>query len=127
MQRFVLIGTIAALGQLLQAQTIHVRGKVSNSAGQPVDKAVIELAKQGLKDTTGPDGGYSLSKTGTGVRTLPPAEGMTLSQGRLELALAKPATVTVEVFDPQGHLLRMESLPGAAAGVYRWDLEASAL
>jgi poly(3-hydroxybutyrate) depolymerase len=117
---------IAALGSTLQAQTVNVRGKVSGASGQALDKAVVELMKQGIKDTTGPDGMYTLTKT-TALRRDPLAGGMSLDNGVLRLSLLRPAPLTVEVFDLKGNQLRMESVPNAAEGAYHWDFAANPL
>jgi poly(3-hydroxybutyrate) depolymerase len=120
MGKLLALGLIAALGSALQAQTVNLRGKVSNAAGQAVDKAVVELVKQGIKDTTGPDGMYTLVKT-TALRRAPVERGITLENGVLRLMVPRPASLTVEVFDMKGNQLRMESVPNAAEGAYQWD------
>lgn len=120
MGRLVGFGLLALLGSTLHAQGVNLRGKVSNPAGQAVDKAVVELVRQGIKDTTGSDGMYSLVKT-TALRRAPAERGITLENGVLRLMVARPASLTVEVFDLKGNQLRMESVPNAAEGAYRWD------
>jgi poly(3-hydroxybutyrate) depolymerase len=117
---------LAVFASTLQAQTINLRGKVSGPAGQAVEKAVVELVRRGIKDTTGTDGAWNLSGS-VSLRRNPGAEGMSLDHGVLRLALAHSAPVSIEVFDSHGNQLRMESLPGAGAGDYRWDLNELAL
>ena len=48
------------IGVTVNAQTINVRGKVSNKAGEPVSNVIVELLRQNLKDTTGTDGNYAI-------------------------------------------------------------------
>jgi len=124
--RIAAFGIIALLGTTLPAQTLNVRGRITNATGQPVSKAVVELTRRGLKDTTGSDGAYSLTGT-VSVRRIPQVAGISLEQGELRLSLAQPASVKVEVFDLHGNLLRMEGIANAAAGMYRWDFAQSAL
>lgn len=124
MGRILAFGLFAGFASLLQAQTINVRGKVSGAAGEAVDKALVELIKLGKKDTTGADGMYSLSGT-TALRRAPGTGSMSLEQGILRLTVARPAPLTVEVFDLKGNQLRMESVPNAAEGDYRWDFAAN--
>ena len=126
MNRIAVFGLIAAMASSLHAQTINVRGKVTNAAGQGVGGAVVELVRRGLKDTTGADGTYSITGT-TALRRLPQEQGIVLEGGVLRLSVARPAQVKVEVFDLNGNQLRMEAVPNASAGVYRWDLDEHSL
>jgi polyhydroxybutyrate depolymerase len=120
MGRILALGLIAAFASTLPAQTINVHGKVVSAAGQAVNMAVVELVRLGRKDTTGADGMYALSGA-TALQRAPLAGGMSLKNGILQLLVARPASLTVEVFDLKGNQLRMESVPNAEEGVYRWD------
>jgi len=115
---------VIALALSVHAQTINVRGKVFNASGKPIVNAVVELALQGFKDTTGTDGGFSITKNYVG--TLPPIvphrENMTFKKGVLELSLAEQCPVAVEIFDVKGNLLKKEALQNATAGIYRMDI-----
>ncbi len=115
---FILIGTS------INAQTINVRGKVSNKAGTPISNAIVTLVRQGLKDTTGTDGAYSISKvTAVELQALPPQiERISLNGGVLELSLTHPSAVKVEILNVKGDLLKNELLQNAEAGVYRLDI-----
>jgi len=121
MIRLSAIGLFLACASLLPAQTVNVRGKISNGTGQAVDKAVVELVQQGIKDTTGPDGMYSLARPNTAIRSLPKARGLSLEKGKLQLVLTHSASVIVEVFDLHGNQLRREADMNASAGTYLWD------
>ncbi|MBN2035450.1 MAG: hypothetical protein JW768_01790, partial [Chitinispirillaceae bacterium] len=83
MNRTIAFGLIIAFGAKLHAQTINLHGRVSNSAGQPVANAVVELAKQGVKDTTGSDGAYSIVKPNVSIRPISATvtENMRLEKG----------------------------------------------
>ncbi|MEO6096386.1 MAG: GDSL-type esterase/lipase family protein [Fibrobacteria bacterium] len=119
-------GLIVAIGSTVQAQNIMVHGKVSNASGQPVANALVELSKQGIKDTTGPDGAYSLTKPGVAIGSVQAAftEGIRLDQGVLEFTLSQTAQVTVEVFDVKGYLQKKDLLPEAQPGVYQFNIAA---
>jgi polyhydroxybutyrate depolymerase len=108
----------------VNAQTVNVRGKVSNQAGKPVSNAIVTLLRQGLKDTTGSDGAYLVSKNNVAV--LPPLVPRTgkisLNRGVLELRLANTSPVKVEIFDVKGKLLKKEFVRNALAGVYRLNI-----
>jgi hypothetical protein len=58
------------------AQTISLRGHVSDKAGKPVGRAIVALLRQGLKDTTDPAGAYSIVKGTVAAlpAVLPPTE-----------------------------------------------------
>jgi poly(3-hydroxybutyrate) depolymerase len=126
MNKSIALASIALLGSALHAQTINLRGKITSAGGQALDKALVELVKRGLKDTTGPDGAFAITGT-VALRRAPVMEGMSLERGVLQLSLAHPAPVAVEVFDLRGNQLRMEALPRATAGVYRWDFARNSL
>ena len=112
------------LGLAADAQTVNLQGKVTNQAGKPISKAVVALIRQGLFDTTGDDGMYSIMKDV--VATLPPlvphTDRISLTRSILELGLPEPSSVKVEVFDIQGHLLKKDAMPIARAGVYRLNI-----
>src|SRR6476659_6651802 len=115
MTRIFTYGLIFSFGSALHAQSINVHGKVSNAAGQPVANAVVELAQQKIKDTTGADGMYSITSPGVAIRSLAStlAEGMRLENGTLELTVRKAAPMKIEVFDVNGNLLKKEFTPKA--------------
>jgi Esterase PHB depolymerase len=118
--------SIAVLGMTVHAQSVNVRGTVSNGSNQPVNKAVVELVKRGIKDTTDASGAYQLSGT-TALRMTPQKREMTFEQGLLRLAVAKAEPVKVEVYDVRGNQLRSEAMPNASAGQYQWDFAKNAL
>jgi lysophospholipase L1-like esterase len=124
MKRIVALGFVLASGSLLHGQPVNVRGRVANASGQPVANAVVELARQGAKDTTGADGTFSIIASGTPNRSLSAmqAEGIRLDQGRLEFTVGKPSPLKVEVFDASGNLRKIVSLPRAEPGVYHSDI-----
>jgi hypothetical protein len=61
MYRSAIIGLAVLIGLSANAQTINLQGVVSNTGGQPIDKAVVTLVQQKMKDTTGTDGKYSFT------------------------------------------------------------------
>jgi hypothetical protein len=42
--------------------TVNLSGTVSNQAGKPIAGAIVSLVKQQLKDTTGTDGAYNITR-----------------------------------------------------------------
>jgi hypothetical protein len=124
MKQIYAFGLIVVFGSTLHAQTLNVRGKVSNGAGQPVANAVVELVQQGVKDTTGADGNYSLIKPIVSIRSLSATltESMRLDHGILEFTVEKPSPLKIEVFDVNGNLLKKEEMPKAQPGVYHLNI-----
>jgi poly(3-hydroxybutyrate) depolymerase len=113
------------IGLTVNAQTtINVRGAVSNQAGKPIADAIVTLAGQGLKDTTGSDGSYSLTKGDVSVLPLLIPSGRTifLNGDFLEFSLPNPSSMKVEIFDVKGNLLKRESLPNALTGFYHFNI-----
>ena len=112
------------VGLTVNAQTINLHGKVTNQEGKTVSNAIVELLGQGLKDTTGSDGLYSITNTTAAV--LPPlvprTEKIVLNKGVLELSLSNPSPVRVEIFDVKGNLLKEELMQDALPGVYRMNI-----
>jgi glucuronoarabinoxylan endo-1,4-beta-xylanase len=115
---------LMALGFTITAQTINLRGTVTNKTGKPIANAIITLVGQGLKDTTGADGAFSITKNSTALLSslIPKTEKIALNRGVLELTLSNPSPVKVEIFNAKGDLLKKESLQDAAAGIYRLNI-----
>src|SRR5659263_216753 len=93
------------IGLTVNAQTINLRGTVSNQAGKAITNAIVTLVNQGLKDTTGTDGAYIFSRITpvlSPIALIPQRQTILLDKGFLEFSLPKTALVKVEIFDVQG-------------------------
>ncbi|MEO6095917.1 MAG: carboxypeptidase-like regulatory domain-containing protein, partial [Fibrobacteria bacterium] len=127
MNRIFAFGLSVVFGSSLHAQTINLRGVVSNGSGQPVAKAVVELVKLGIRDTTGSDGAFSINKAVLSNRSLSATrterESIKLDKGVLEFTLDKPSPVKIEVFDVKGNLLSKDLLPKAQPGTYHLNID----
>ena len=125
MHRYVVFCCIVFLGLSTGAQTINLRGTVSNQAGKPIAGAIVSLVKQGLKDTTGADGAYKIANGDVSVLPLliPRNRVIFMDKGFLEFSLPNPSPVKVEIFDVKGNLLKKESLRNALMGFYRFNIE----
>jgi poly(3-hydroxybutyrate) depolymerase len=113
------------IGLTANAQTINLAGVVSNTTGQPIANAIVTLVGQGMKDTTGTDGKYSLAKT-VAVQLpllMPQSEEISMNNGVLQFSLSNSSPVKVEIFDVKGNLLKKESFPNASKGFYRVNIE----
>jgi poly(3-hydroxybutyrate) depolymerase len=111
-------------GLTVGAQTVNLRGAVTGGGGKPVSGAIVTLLKLNLKDTSGADGTYAITKTITGISPRPSGHGIiSLSGGVLEFELAEPSPVAIEVFDIKGNLLEVENPGVQGAGHYRWNIQ----
>lgn len=113
---------LLSLGLAVNAQSINVRGKVSDAAGKPLANATVELAHAKLKDTTAADGSYSLGSGTPIARRFADAGEMRLNQGALELGLSEAAPIRIDIFDMAGNLLDRLALDRARPGTYRVNL-----
>jgi poly(3-hydroxybutyrate) depolymerase len=111
------------------AQTINVRGTVSNATGKPIANATVTLTVQKLTTTTTSTGAYSLTKTGVIVFPVlaPQTPQIFLKSGILEIGLATPSPVLVEIFDVKGNRLTKEFKQEVSAGVYRLNIAKNSL
>lgn len=124
MYRFLMICILTVL--ITNAQTINLRGKVSNSAGQPIANAVVTLVKQGLKTTTGADGAYSISGNTPVVLPIalvPKVQSIIVEKGCLVYTLPSPSPMKIEIFDVKGKLLKREMIPNAQSGLYYFNVD----
>jgi poly(3-hydroxybutyrate) depolymerase len=114
---------------IADAQTINLRGKISNSTGQAVSGAVVSLSRQSLKDTTGSDGIYELKKANVSVIPLqtPLYKSISLKKNSLEFSLPEPSPVQIEIFDINGNRLKKKSIPTVSTGFYRFDIKENSL
>ncbi len=119
------ICAIISVGFALNAQTINLRGTVSNTAGKPIANAIVSLTRQGLKDTTGSDGTYKIATTTSVMmpQVQPQIPDISLNKGYLQFSLPNPSTVKINVFDLHGTLLKKEVYRNATPGFYRFDVE----
>ncbi|MEO6097812.1 MAG: GDSL-type esterase/lipase family protein [Fibrobacteria bacterium] len=124
MKRIIAFGLIVAAGSTLHAQTIKVTGRISNGSGQPVANAVVSLMQNGMKDTTGSDGTYSIVRSGTSNLSMSGTltESMRLDRGILEFTVSKTSLLKIEVFNVNGDLQKKVSLPNAQPGVYHLNI-----
>jgi poly(3-hydroxybutyrate) depolymerase len=111
------------IGLTTNAQTINLQGVVSNKGGQPIDKAVVTLVRQKMKDTTGTDGKYSFAGAVAAKfpAIVPQTEDISMYNGVLQFTIGNSSPVKVEIFDVKGNLLQKEALKSASAGVYRFN------
>ena len=123
--RHVLMALLFALSALtLHAQSVNLRGKITNSAGQPVASAIVTLVGQDLTDTTHADGMYGIAATGIAQLPLstPRNRLISMDKGVLTFSLPAKAPVMVEIFDVRGTLLKRTVQPDAQAGFYRFNV-----
>jgi len=120
---FKMIAVIFFTGLAVSAQTINLRGTISNSSGKAVPDAIVFLTQQKMADTTGADGIYSFtSQVATLPAHVPHVNSISLKNDILQFALRAPSPVKVEIYDLKGKLLRQEINANVPAGVYCFDI-----
>lgn len=125
MQRCFAFFVIISVVFTLNAQTVNLRGTVSNAAGKPIANAIVILVRQGLKDTTGADGIYKIANSTSVKMPLlqPQIQNIVLDKGCLQFSLPNPLTVKINVFDLQGSLIKKVVYQSTTSGFYRFDVE----
>lgn len=123
MRQSLLFLLLISMGLTVNAQTVNLRGKVTNQAGKPISKAIVSLLIKGLKDTTDSDGAYQLATTGVSVTSFrPQSRSITLNKGFLDFSLYNPSPVKLEIFDVNGALVKKEVIQNADAGFYHFNV-----
>lgn len=123
MQTTKTLSLVLSLGALAQAQTINLRGKVTTSGGQGISGAIVTLVGQDLKDTTDANGAYAITRNSAAISpNLPLHENIVFNRGVLELHLAAPAFVKIEIFDLTANLLKEKTFPEVPAGEFHWNM-----
>jgi len=125
MKRLVFCAVVIALALSASAQTtINLRGKIANKAGKPVAGAIIALAGQNLKDTSGTDGAFAISNATAAKMPLliPEGESIIMNNGGLAFSLPKPSSVNIQIFDINGTLLKKDVLSNVSTGFYRFNV-----
>lgn len=125
MYRTFIIPLITAVGVSLSAQTIAIKGKVTNAGGKGISGASITLTSQNLSTTTDDSGNYTLAGA-TAVTTPAPALGgarvAILKNSNLVVELTESAPVRIELFDIKGNLMRNVFDKPASIGSYQFNL-----
>jgi predicted esterase len=121
-----LVFTTCCFGLLFtaSAQTINLHGTVSNSSGKPINGAILTLSAQKIKDTTGTDGAYSLTKivTSTLPLLIPQYTSAILQNDALVFSLTEPSDIKIQAFDINGTLLKKVHLSDITTGFYSYKL-----
>ena len=115
------IGLAAILVSGNPASAAILKGKVSNQAGSPIPNAIVTHIPQGIMDTTGADGSYSLATSGLAPGLPEYFHGLRLRRSVLEFALERAAPVQVGVYDSRGERSASDAKP-FPAGSHRWDI-----
>jgi len=123
------VGLILSLWVSLSvfAETVNLRGKVTNQNGKAVKGAIVRLVAQNLSDTTDDQGRFLINTVNVreNFGRLPDREKVTIEKGSVLFSLTKADQVKIEVFDISGNLLKKELNYYATAGEYRYNLSIS--
>ena len=125
MLRCILAGTMVFAVCSVNAQTINLRGKISNGSGAAVSGAIVTLAGQNLKDTTGSDGMYEIKQTTDVIvyqELQPEHKNFIVEKGALVFSLPEATPLKIELFDVKGNLLKREAMSNVPKGFYRFGI-----
>jgi len=126
MKRTSVMCLILATSLGVSAQTIALKGKVTDQAGKAISGAAVTLKSKNMKATTDASGAYSIAGTGVTTMLSQSTTSVSLINGSVALRLDKPAAVRLELFDMQGILLSRVVDNKLSAGSFRFDLKAGA-
>lgn len=109
----------------INAQTINLRGKITNSDDDPINGAVVTLVDQGLKDTTGTDGMYEIKHTEVAVvRQLQPEfKNFIVDNDNLVFSFPETTPLQIELFNVKGNLLKRVAQKNLSSGFYRFSIK----
>ena len=97
---------IILTGTILHAQNTAISGKVTDQSGNAIGGAIVSLESRNLSTTTDSHGTYSLNASV--VKSNPVhviKNSVYLKNNTITVELAKPAHVSIELFDMNGKLL----------------------
>jgi hypothetical protein len=126
MNRFTTLFSIFVMGFGLSAQTIDIKGKVTNQSGKALSGAIVSLKSQKLSDTTDASGSFSISGVTSAViltSSLSSSETVSMKNGTIQIYLSKGAAIRVELFDLQGNMLKKTHYNTGEAGNFQFDLK----
>ncbi len=131
MLRTTALSVLLACGIGLQAQTIALKGKVTDQNSKAVAGAVVTLVSKNLKDTTDSNGEYAINAVISAAgRWTPKTSGLeriSLSSGMIEANLVAQSDIKIDIYDMQGSLINSYKIPQVNAGTFRFDLASQKL
>jgi len=116
---------LSVITPTLFAQSIDLKGKITNGSGTPVQNAIVTLIGKNIADTTGTDGMYALQKTeetAVSVFEIPQSEAISLQRGIIQLAMPQSASMCIEVFDIKGNVVEHIKKAKTSAGIYHFNV-----
>lgn len=130
MYRTFILPLIAAVGVSFSAQTIAIKGKVTNSGGKGISGALVALTSQNLSTTTDVSGNYTLAGATAVATPAPQLRGAgiaILKNSNLVIELTESAPVRIELFDIKGNLMQTVFNKPASIGSYQFNLSTKPL
>ncbi len=121
----VTFGLVLLMVLSASTQTINLQGIVSNRNEDPISGAIVTLMGQGIQDTTGADGAYSIKQSDMAVSSSFGSQYSKISINRdvLEFSLTTFSPVKLEILNVNGNLLKKQLLPNASPGRYRFNIK----
>lgn len=116
------ITAVLVAGISIQAQSIALTGKVSDTGGKAIGGAVVTLKSLKLSDTTDASGTYSIASASSAIqgnKTFLRGSAISMNTGRLNLEITQTQRVTIELFDLKGNRLSQVLDQSLDKGDYR--------
>jgi len=110
----------------LHSQTIDISGKVTNENGKGINGATVALKAKALSTITDADGDYRLAGDISSINSRPVMSEtnlISLKNGIVSVAVARPEQVQIELFDMKGKLLEKKSSKSLTAGKLRFNIK----
>lgn len=128
-QRLALSILTIGLTLSFSAETVNLKGKVTNKDGNAIKDAIVTLVGQAMKDTTGADGMYEIKTPEVGVvrQLQPEAKNFIIDKGSLVFSLPESTPLAIDMFDIKGNLVKRVANPDVSSGFYRFNISENGL
>lgn len=115
---------ILLTGVSLQAQTITLKGKITDQSGKAITGATVKIMSRNLSDTTDATGAYSITATSVANEMKAPQHrnAIFMKNGIITVNLLQPSLVRIEFFDMHGKLLKKVVNNRIAADNFLFDM-----
>ncbi|MGE5670939.1 MAG: hypothetical protein ACM31E_05805 [Fibrobacterota bacterium] len=123
-KHFVFCIMIVVFGLSANAETVNLKGKVTDKDGNAIKNAILTLVRQNMKDTTGTDGMYEIKRLDVAVvqQLQPKFKNFIVEKDNLVFSLPGTTPIQIEVFNVKGNLLKRIVKQNVSTGFYRFSI-----
>ncbi|MGD9201627.1 MAG: carboxypeptidase-like regulatory domain-containing protein [Chitinispirillia bacterium] len=128
MVRIITLFIMLFIGFTVTAQSINLKGTVSNKSGDPIRNAVVTLEGQKLSDTTDNSGAYSITRNTLAISrnhdlNRPISYKISIQKGILWIILPRASSMMIELFNINGKLLGGITNKSISSGYYAFNIQ----